>query len=64
VGAAKDGNGTNYRPQAAVAGQYDAMDDATDVCLLHFILSQWAGSFLGNIKCYQDWSPIFCNRLG
>ncbi len=50
--AAEDGNDQNCRPQAAGTEPNDAVDDANDVCLSHFIVSQWAGSFLGNLKYY------------
>lgn len=64
MGAAEDGNDPDCRPQAAVASQHDVMANASDVCLPHFIISQWAGYLLGGIKCYQDWYPIFCYRVG
>ncbi len=64
MAAAKDGNTSHYRPETAVTEPDDAVDDANDVCLPLFIISQRTGSLLGDFKCYQNWSPVCCYWVG
>lgn len=42
----------------------DAMDDATDVCVLFFLFSQWAGFVLGYFKPHGGCHSVFYYRFG
>ena len=64
MAAAKDGNTGHYRPETAVTEPDDAVDDANDVCLLNFDISQWAGSLLGDFKYYQNRYSVFFHGVG
>ena len=64
VGAAEDDDDPYCRPETAGAEPDDAVDDANDVCLSYFILSQWVGSLLGGFDQYQNCYAVFCYRVG
>ena len=40
------------------------MDDATDVCLSYYDISQWAGPLLGDFQCYSDCYAVLYYRVG
>ena len=64
VGTAEDDDVPYCRPQTTGSEPDDAVDDATDVCLSYLIISQWTGSLLGGLKCYQYCYAIFYYRVG
>ncbi len=64
MAAAEDGNAYLCRPQAGGTEPDDAVDDATDVCLLCFIISQWSGCLLAGVKCYQHRYSVLCYWMG
>ena len=50
--------------KAAIHEQYDAVDDAAHVRLLHDQLPQRAGAVLVRIEHHRDSDAVFCHRLG
>ncbi len=64
VGTAEDVNAGDYRPQTAVTGEDDAVDDAAHVWFLLFIVPQWTGSLLGNVNYHQSRDAILYGGLG
>jgi len=64
VAATEDGNTYHCRHQAAGTEPNDDVDDATDVWLPCFIISQRPVSFLGDFKCCENLYTILCDWVG